>query len=184
MSGTVEVDEVYIGAKPRHGYKLKRGPTGIEHYSARKSSVIGMLPRGGEVRTAIVKRVDANTVGPLLAQHINAGDGVLHTDGALIYKSLGRRYKDHQSVDHSRGEYVRGDVTTNRIEGFFGLIRRGLHGIYHSVSPEHLNRYLSEFEWRFNHRNLTDSERVAAAVRAANGKRLMYRPPAKKEGAA
>ena len=75
---------------------------------------------------------------------------------------------------HSTHEYARGDVHTNSIEGFFGMMRRGLDGIYHSVSRKHFHRYLGEFEFRHNYRELSDGERAQKAIRAADGKRLLY----------
>jgi hypothetical protein len=96
------------------------------------------------------------------------------TDEASIYRKLRREGWDHQAVAHSNYEYVRGDVHTNSIEGFFGMLKRGLNGIYHSVSPKHLHRYLSEFEFRHNNKTMTDGERVVAAIKAAQGKRLTY----------
>src|SRR5437879_7186061 len=98
------------------------------------------------------------------------------TDDWSGYRGLRKAGWEHESVTHSSPifEYVRGDVTTNSIEGFFGILKRGLNGIYHSVSRKHLHRYLSEFEFRHNHRELDDGERTVAAIRAANNKRLTY----------
>jgi hypothetical protein len=80
-------------------------------------------------------------------------------------------------VKHSAGEYVRGDVSTNTVEGYFSIVKRGINGIYHSVSKKHLHRYLAEYEFRYNGRELSDGERTIAAIQAADGKRLRYRDP-------
>src|SRR4051794_16132437 len=97
------------------------------------------------------------------------------TDDGSGYRALGKEGWKHEHVRHSTYEFVRGDVHTNSIEGFFGMMRRGLNGIYHNVSHEHLHRYLSEFQFRHhNNRELTDGERTNAAIRAANHKRLPY----------
>jgi hypothetical protein len=89
---------------------------------------------------------------------------------------IGKEFKGgHETVRHSTYEYVRGDVHTNSIEGFFGMLRRGLNGIYHSVSKKHLHRYLAEFEFRHNNGKLEDGERTQKAIRCADGKRLTYK---------
>lgn len=121
-----------------------------------------------------------DTISSVLANNVSPV-ATLHTDSAKIYIGPGAgMVAKHESVNHEAKEYVRGDVTTNRVEGFFSLIRRGLHGIYHSVSEKHLHRYISEFEFRYNHSGLEDGDRVAATVRAGEGKRLMYREQAPK----
>ncbi len=92
---------------------------------------------------------------------------------------LGKRFARHESVNHSAGEYVRGDAHSNTVEGFFSILKRGLHGIYHNVSEHHLHRYLSEFDFRYSNRDLSDGERTALAIKRSEGKRLMYRCPDK-----
>jgi hypothetical protein len=99
------------------------------------------------------------------------------TDEGRWYIKPGQAFASHETVCHSRNEYARGDVTTNRVEGFFALLKRGIIGVYHNVSPRHLHRYVAEFAFRFNHRNTNDGERTATAIRAADGRRLMYREP-------
>src|SRR3989304_2126046 len=97
------------------------------------------------------------------------------TDEWSGYRGIGKEFSGgHETVCHSMWEYVRGDVHTNSIEGFFGMVRRGLDGIYHSVSKKHLHRYLAEFEFRHNNGKLADGQRVIAAIKAAQGKRLTY----------
>jgi hypothetical protein len=91
------------------------------------------------------------------------------------YRTIGQSFARHDTVNHSIEEYARGEVTTNSVEGFFSILKRGLHGIFHAVSKEHLHRYLAEFEFRYNGRKLNDGERTLLAIRSADGKRLMYR---------
>ncbi len=98
------------------------------------------------------------------------------TDELPYYKKLGRYY-NHENVNHSICEYVSGDVHTNTIEGFFGLLKRGINGIYHHVSPKHLHRYLTEFDFRYNMRKETDENRTSLAFNGIEGKRLFYRQP-------
>ena len=99
----------------------------------------------------------------------------IFTDEAGHYKWLSRPWPGgHESVNHSAGEYVRGRATTNTVEGFFSLLKRGLYGTFHSVSKRHLHRYVDEFTFRYNTRKLDDGERTLAAIRASEGKRLKY----------
>lgn len=91
-------------------------------------------------------------------------------------------FRDHgfaryDQINHSRGEYVRGIVTTNHVENYFSILKRGLHGIYHHVSTQHFHRYLSEFDFRYSNRELSDGERTVLAIKKAGGKRLTYKQP-------
>ena len=100
------------------------------------------------------------------------------TDGAGMYKKIGKAFKSHEVVDHAAGEYVRGDVTTNTVEGFFGTLKMGIGGVYQHVSPEHLSRYVSEFEFRYNNRvalEVNDKQRADNMLSAVVGKRLTYK---------
>ena len=97
------------------------------------------------------------------------------TDEWQSYMSVGREFTEHHKTAHREGEYVRGDVHTNTVEGYFANLKRGVNGIYHHVSRAHLDRYLSEFDFRYNSRHATDSERTTAALSGAEGKRLKYR---------
>src|SRR5438045_6634409 len=97
------------------------------------------------------------------------------TDGRGAYRRIGKDFPDHAKVDHSTGEYARGDVTTNTVEGYFGLLKRGINGTFHHVGPHHLHRYLAEFDFRYNARKIDDGDRTTLAITGAQGKRLMYR---------
>lgn len=97
------------------------------------------------------------------------------SDEWAAYKRIGKKYAKHETVHHTRREYVRGDVTTNGVEGWFSLLKRGIYGTFHSVSKKHLHRYVSEFQFRSNHRKVDDGERTLLAIRGAEGKRLLYR---------
>lgn len=168
LGGDVEVDETFIGGKPR-----RRG-MGRKAAMANKVPVMGMKERGGRVRPRVIPDVTAATLKGAIRQHINPTARIL-TDEWSGYRGIGKEFHGgHETVKHSAFEYVRGDVHTNSIEGFFGMLKRGLNGIYHSVSRKHLHRYLSEFEFRHNNSALTDGQRVIAAIKAAQGKRLTY----------
>jgi transposase-like protein len=113
----------------------------------------------------------------VLTKHINAETHVM-TDSSPRYNLLKREnpFAKYDQINHSK-EYVRGDITTNRVEGFFSILKRGLTGIYHNVSTEHFHRYLAEYDFRFTYRELSDGERTTLAIKGAEGKRLMYSKP-------
>jgi transposase-like protein len=175
LTGTVEVDETYIGGK-------YSGPGGQAKRYSNKSSVVGMLERGGKVRTMVVPDVTARTLRHAVLQNVDRRSRLM-TDENRGYHAVGKEFEGgHHTVKHSAGEYVRGDVYTNSIESYFGILKKGINGIYHSVSKKHLHRYLAEFEFRFNNRELSDGNRVVAAIEAADGKRLRYRDPVDSKG--
>jgi ISXO2-like transposase domain len=106
-----------------------------------------------------------------------ARESRLHTDESKYYVAVGREFAAHETTQHSDGEYVRGDVHTNTVEGFFSIFKRGMRGVYQHCAEKHLHRYLAEFDFRYNTRKITDMERTIAAVRGGEGKRLTYRQP-------
>jgi len=169
--GTVEADETFGNErKPRRQGKKGRG---YQH----KTKVLSLVERGGKVRSFHVPAVNANTLAPILREQI-AADARLMTDEASHYTIVGRDFADHGVTSHGIGEYVRGDIHSNTVEGYFSVFKRGLMGTYHHVSPEHLKRYLSEFDFRYNFRTAAgyeDVARSAEALRGIGGKRLMYR---------
>jgi transposase-like protein len=174
--GTViEADETYVGAKQYiHGRKAKRGPGG-------KWKVIALVERGGEVRTFKVDNANAQTVNRLMIENVAKG-GELMTDESAIYSSIGSwakgHFSSHGTVMHSAGEYVRGPVHTNTVEGFFSVFKRGMIGVYHQCGEQHLQRYVNEFAFRYSNREklgVGDLERQRRAITGAKGKRLTYR---------
>jgi transposase-like protein len=169
----VEADETYYGRqeKPRtspqrKGRPYKRGP-------ANKRAVLALVERGGDVRTFHVAVADANTVVRIVNQNVNK-ESRLHTDESKLYAFIGTRMAHHETVKHSAGEYVRDDIHTNTVEGYFSIFKRGMRGIYQHCAEKHLHRYLSEFDFRYNARKITDGERAFKAIRGAAGKRLRY----------
>ena len=169
-SGIVEVDETFIGhdktKKPR-GQKKGRG----YHH---KYKVLTLVERGGMTRSFHVDAVDAKTLAPILREQIYR-DANLMTDEAAYYTKVGREFASHGIVRHNQGEYGRGKTHTNTIEGFFSIFKRGMKGIYQHCSKRHLHRYLTEFDFRYNARTITDAERAAKALQGIAGKRLTYR---------
>lgn len=170
LTGIVECDETYIGGKPR---RKADGSTGERKP---KSAVLGMVERNGRIRPMVVADVTAETLQSAILANVDRRARIM-TDEHVSYEGIGKYFEGgHDTVKHSAYEYARGDVTTNTIEGFFSILKRGLHGIYHNVSKEHLHRYLAEYEFRYNHRELDDGPRTVAAIKAAQGKRLTYKP--------
>ena len=164
-SGIVEADETYFGKTEGLG----SGP----HYS-KKQKVVALVERNGNVRGFHVPAVNAENLKPILEGHI-AKEARLMTDSAPVYKKIGKEFASHETVDHNRKEYARGDVTTNTIEGFFGILKRGIGGIYQHVGDEHLHRYVNEFSFRYNNRKVNDAQRADNALKGIGGKRLTYR---------
>lgn len=169
--GDVEVDELFIGGKPR---RQNNGPK-VKALRKEKAIVVGLKQRGGKVRPVVVADVTGKSLKDVIRKHVDQSARIM-TDEWSGYRGIGKEFaRGHETVCHSMYEYARGDVHTNSIEGFFGMVRRGLDGIYHSVSKKHLHRYLSEFEFRHNHREAADGQRTVAAIKAANNKRLTYK---------
>jgi transposase-like protein len=165
MMGTVEVDETYIGGKKKF---VGRGSiTG-------KVPVVSAVERCGRVRSQVVPSVTGKTLKSFIQKNIKVNSEI-HTDENRSY-CLIRPHYAHFTIKHAMGEYARREkdrlVTTNTVEGFFSLLKRGINGIYHAVSKEHLHRYLGEFDFRYNARYMNDGERTELAIRSAQGKRL------------
>jgi transposase-like protein len=171
----VEVDETYVGGKEKNRHASKRKNAG--RGGAGKEAVLSLVERGGKVRSHHVPDVKASTLRPILNAQIEA-DTMLMTDEAVVYRSIGTDFRHHLTVEHGIGEYVRGGVHTNTIEGYFSIFKRGITGTYHHVSQRHLKRYLAEFDFRYNERTALgtdDGARTAKALSGIVGKRLMYR---------
>jgi transposase-like protein len=171
LTGTIEVDEVYVGGKPRYKGVSKCGR------GTQKTPVVGIVQRDGDVRFRMMQWINASNIGQFLAENADLSCRII-TDEYPVYKKLGRAFAGgHEVVTHSSGEYVRpgSDVHSNTVEGVFSLIRRGVMGTFHSVSRKHLPNYLNEFQFRWNTRKMDDGQRVAQAIKAIDGKRLLYR---------
>lgn len=180
MTGTVEVDETYIGGRPRRANNAPRMSMkeAARHRMDNKVPVVSLVQRGGEVRSRVMKKVTSANLGKLLHENVNPRS-TLMTDGLSFYRKPGQGFTRHEAVDHSLGEYVRGDAHINTAEGYFSQLKRSIDGTHHHVSEQHLHRYLGEFDFRYNTRKLQDGERTVLAIRMAEGKRLRYRDPLK-----
>lgn len=180
----IEADETYHGkvANPvttdRNGKPLRDGPFGRGNTNRR--AVVALVQRGGKARAFHVGNADKETVSELLWDNVLPSSR-LHTDESKIYKGQERVYADHETVNHSKKEYARGDVTTNNVEGFFSVFKRGMKGVYQHCGEIYLQRYVTEFEFRYNTRirlGVNDKQRAALAVKGAAGRRLTLRRPA------
>jgi hypothetical protein len=178
LQGVVEMDETYVGGKPRPG-------DGKEHKRGRgtsKTPVVAVVERNGEARSEPVAHVDTKTLKAIAKENVDLSSATLATDEYPLYGKIGAEFSSgHVQVDHGSGEYVNrktknGVVAhTNTAESFFSLLKRGHYGVYHKMSDQHLHRYCSEFDFRWDHRKDTDAERTDAAIEQAARKRLTYR---------
>lgn len=171
LSGEVEADETFIGGKARNMHLDKRARRITGTGTKDKTAVMGILERGGKVKTTVVPNRKKTALQAEVKKHVEAGSS-LYTDALLSYEGLASEYA-HQVVDHAV-EYVNGRIHTNGLENFWALLKRGINGTYISVEPFHLFRYLDEQAFRYNNRKFTDAERFEFAVRGMVGKRLTY----------
>ena len=166
----VEMDETFWGNKLPKGQRPKRG----YHH---KEKIFSLVERGGSVRSFHVPYINAKTLRPIVLQQIDK-DTHLMTDDYASYRSLKKDFKRHSVVNHGIGEYVRGKIYTNTIEGYFSILKRGLTGVYQHVGAQHLKRYIGEFDFRYSNRTalgVGDTERTNKALKGISGKRLTYR---------
>jgi len=130
----------------------------------------------GEVRSQAVPNVNGDSLKAVLVEHVDPARTHLHTDAAIAYKRIAHEFEAHSYVDHSDGEYVKGDASTNQAEAFFSQLKRSIDGTHHHVSKEHLARYLAEFDFRFSTCKESDTARMQRVMRQVSGRRLTYRP--------
>jgi len=173
LTGTVEVDETYVGGK-RKGIG-RRGRPSIDSH---KSPVVSLVQRNGNVRSFHVPTVSAKNLKEVMGANIQPGAEIM-TDDFSAYDWVKTRFPNHDVIKHSAGSYSRREgtknVNTNTVEGFFSLLKRGIHGTFHHVSKQHLHRYLDEFDFRYNARHIEDGARTNMAIRGVAGKQLTYR---------
>ncbi len=170
---TLESDETFVGGKAKNAHKGKPAP--------KKHAVHALVERGGKVRASHVPDVSAKTLRKVLAKHADKRS-TLNTDDALTNLWIGEDFADHGTVVHSLREYVSkdGKTHTQTVESFFAILKRGVMGSFHSISERHLQRYVDEFAFRWDHRSalgIEDAERARLMVKGGIGKRLTYQQP-------
>ncbi len=171
LIGEVEVDESFIGGKARNMHKAKRDRVITGTGGKDKTVVMGMLERGGKVRTMVVDNRRKHELQKQVREHVEAGAAIF-SDELKSYEGLEKDYQ-HAVINHAV-EYVNRNAHTNNCENFWSLLKRGLHGTYISVEPFHLFRYLDEQTFRYNNRHTTDAERFAMVMKQIVGRRLTY----------
>jgi transposase-like protein len=165
---TVEADETYIGQK--RGHKVVRA---VHH----KHAVYSLVERGGKARSFHLDKATADELSKITLGNVSL-ESTLNTDEALRFRKLGRKFKAHNIINHGAKDYALGENTTNTVEGFFSIFKRGMKGVYQHCSEEHLHRYLAEFDFRYSNRaklGVSDRERADKALKGIEGKRLTYR---------
>jgi transposase-like protein len=165
----VEVDETYIGRQQNLGVDK----TGYHN----KNMVVTLVERGGSARSFHTGGHSIADIVPIVRENLKRESRMM-TDNALHYRAVGREYAEHSRVDHGTHEYVRGDVHTNTVEGYYSIFKRGMKGVYQHCKEKHLHRYLAEFDFRYSNRvglGVDDEARTILALGGMVGKRLTYR---------
>jgi hypothetical protein len=148
-----------------------------ERGGAHKNIVLSLVHRGGEARTFVIGGLASGDLLPIIRANIRR-ESFVFTDEGTWYKPLGGEFWSHSTINHSKDEYARGIVTTNRVEGYFSIFKRGMKGVYQHCAEKHLHRYLAEFDFRYSMRialGWDDEQRADHALRGIVGKRLTYR---------
>ncbi len=190
MAGVVEIDECYIGGRIRTTNKPQNKPQGEKREKRQgplpgtdvrgnKAAVVSILQRDGEVRSKHVERVTAENLRPMIEDAVEASAHIM-TDTSTVLQSVPREHK-HSTVNHTAKEYVRHEegitISTNTVEGYFSILKRGINGIYHHVGKHYLDQYLREFDFRYNVRPMNDTKRIDLALKKSEGTRLMLKQP-------
>jgi transposase-like protein len=168
LKGTIEIDETYVGGKGDRTTTVLR-----------KTPVIALIERNGNMRTVVVSNVTQKNLRTAITDCVSK-DAILNTDESGVYRRQFKDYKRHDVVNHSKLEYIKQNpdgsfAGVNSCESFFSLLKRGVQGSWHHVSREHLPKYAGEFAFRWNHRHITDGERFVKGIESVEGKRLTYR---------
>jgi transposase-like protein len=167
----LESDETFVGGKKKNVHKGRPEP--------RKHAVHALVERGGKMRATHIADVSARTVREVMGKHADR-KSELHTDESLTYEHVGKDFAKHKTVNHSQDEYFKDGAGVQSAEAFFAILKRGVYGTFHSVSEQHLQRYVDEFVFRWNNRQslgVEDFERAEKLLKGAQGKRLTYRRP-------
>ena len=167
--GVVEVDETFIGRK--EGGKVRRG---FHH----KVAVLSLVHReSGQCRSFVIDKADRETIIPIVMKNVERETYIMTDEAAFYHKQFRDVFLGHGRVAHTRGEYGRGRIHTNTVEGYYSIFKRGMKGVYQHCSEKHVHRYVAEFDFRYNNREATgcdDGQRSVQALRGISGKRLLY----------
>jgi len=164
---TLEADFTYVGRKP--GTKVRYG-------YGHMNPVLALVERDGAARSFHMPTVRGENIHAILGSHASTKSKFM-TDEGMVFTTVGWNFASHQTVKHTADEYVRGEAHTNTVEGFFSILKRGIYGVYQHVSEAHLQRYLTEFDFRYSNREklgVNDTARASIALRGAKGRRLTY----------
>ncbi|MBW0003298.1 MAG: IS1595 family transposase [Hyphomicrobiales bacterium] len=173
----IEADETYIGRLEGQRPDKRKHPTQY------RNTILTLVERGGTARSFHVESASIANLQPIIRANLSR-EASLHTDEWVSYRAIGKEFAAHETVNHKAEEYVRGEVTTNAVEGYFSIFKRGMKGIYQHCGEKHLHRYLSEYDFRYSDRvklGFDDKARTVAAIKGAEGKRLTYRQPRSEE---
>jgi transposase-like protein len=176
IDGAVSCDETFIGGKNKNRHADKKIADSQGRSCKDKTPVLGIKHIGGDIHTKVVPNTKASTLKPIISEMVENGSIVV-TDEWLGYKNLSKDF-NHVVINHRENEYVRGGFTTNNVENFWSLLKRGIYGIYHQVSPKHLNKYCDEFAFRFNARNTSTNDKFDFSL--INSSKLTYKELIKK----
>jgi hypothetical protein len=177
----IEADETYLGKRDGKRSKPDTFVSGFGWMSHPKietqRKIVALVERGGPARSFVVDSVDKKTISKILFTNADR-KSTLMTDEHSVYPAPGAHFADHQTVNHSEYEYARGTASTNAVEGFFSIFKRGMKGVYQHCGEAHLHRYLAEFDFRYSNRaamEIDDQDRAKKALKGITGKRLTYR---------
>ncbi|MBR2818804.1 MAG: IS1595 family transposase [Reyranella sp.] len=173
----VEADETYLGNLPAHKAPVRKTPGRPKFGPHHKRAIVSLVERGGQARSFYAETAKVEKVAAIVRENV-AKESRLHTDTSSVYKHVGKEFASHEKVNHFEKEFARGDVTTNTIEGFFSIFKRGMKGVYQHCDERHLHRYLAEFDFRYNNRTalgVDDGERTTNMLKGISGKRPNYR---------